>query len=143
MLYADGFEETFNFDGYQNNKYDWNFTPDRYTGSSENRGDGLQLDIVFDGFNSRDRQRNWSRSADEILLFKNDDIDLSACRITPADAEKITDFDILTGEATPDCPEVKTAAAPDLTGRGRPKRQTEASSNFAEPAPPSTPAERE
>lgn len=146
MFDADCFEETLNFDWYQNNEYNWN--SDRSgAGAIETIADEPEPEIDFGDRAARFWRPIGSPSADEILLFKNGDLDLSAYEIAPAESEKATDFDILTGEAiarsgdgdTRDSADVQaaieTATAPDLTRRGRPKRQGEAGSYFADPAP--------
>ncbi|MGC9524110.1 MAG: hypothetical protein ACP5D7_01060 [Limnospira sp.] len=151
MLYADAIEETLNFDGYQNNEYNWNSDRLGSATHSEIEGDESGLDTSFGDRIARSWRKNWSRSADEILLFKNGEIDFSAYDIAPAEAEKTADIDILTGEAIARIGDgdtgnsagvqtaIKTATAPDLTRRGRPKRQGEAGSYLRESAPASAP----
>jgi hypothetical protein len=146
MFDADCFEETLNFDWYQNNEYNWN--SDRSgAGAIETVADEPEPEIDFGDRAARFWQPIGSPSADEILLFQHDGLDLGTDEIASAEAEKMTDFDILTGEAIARSGDgdtrnsadgqtaIKTATAPDLTRRGRPKRQGEAGSYFADPAP--------
>ena len=159
MFNTDVFEDNFNFDGYQNDNYTWNSELIAAAEISNEREDESQITPAFEDQIVQYWQQNFSRSSvDEILLNHDRNFDWSADRLTAADTEFSPDFDRLTGEAIAESEdgqsesgdgqssnpskgqnEVKVASKPDLSGRGRPKDQTDASSHYAAPTPTAAP----